>query len=132
LTSILKNLYCCRQANFASKESIFMKKAELVTFEKMRFDEVNAVFDVLHYAFHPEGYTEEEGLDNRMLALWNMFLCSVGWTEEEYWETLENSCECEDHEHNHEEENDEELEDNDQQKEAPSAITKAMDRLKLN
>jgi hypothetical protein len=54
--------------------------------EKMDFDKVNAVQDALLFAFHPEELGEEDQLDSRYLALWNIFLASVGWTEDEFWE----------------------------------------------
>jgi hypothetical protein len=74
-----------------------MKKANIVLdnqstgltiIEKMSFEDVDVVFDVLHDVFHPNGLDEDkdEHPDARFLALWTLFLSSVGWTDDEYWE----------------------------------------------
>ena len=42
------------------------------------------VQDALFIAFHPHE-VDEEGPDERYLALWTLFLASVGWTDHEYW-----------------------------------------------
>lgn len=53
---------------------------------KMSFEQVDSVCDALHYAFHPRGIAEDDGIDERLLALWTIFLSYSGWTEEEYWD----------------------------------------------
>ena len=55
--------------------------------EKMNFDEVYLVFDAMHLAFHPDGNFDE--IDDRLQSLWTLFLCSVGWTQEEFWSVLD-------------------------------------------
>jgi hypothetical protein len=64
-------------------------KAEgLAVVEKMDFEDVDMVQDTLFVAFHPDPdeIGEDGELDNRYLALWHIFLTSVGWTDAEYWQ----------------------------------------------
>lgn len=56
--------------------------------DRMDFECVDAYFDGLHFAFHPDGFEDDHDIDLRCLSLWTLFLASVGWTEEEYWETV--------------------------------------------
>lgn len=53
----------------------------------MNFDQVYMVFDSMHLAFHPSGDFDDP--DPRLQALWTLFLCSVGWTSDEFWATLD-------------------------------------------
>ncbi len=71
-----------------------MKKANIVLdnqstgltiIEKMDYDGIDSVHDALCFAFYPDGISEDEDLDDRFMALWTLFLASVGWTEDEYW-----------------------------------------------
>jgi len=59
------------------------------TLKKADFFEVDMVQEALFMAFHPEPLGEDDALDERYLALWNMFLITVGWTEDEYFRELE-------------------------------------------
>lgn len=80
-----------------------MKKANIVLdghstgvtiIEKMDFADVDCVFDVLMDSFHPGGLKDEEP-DVRFLSIWRLFLISVGWTEDEYWDewhSLPHTC----------------------------------------
>jgi hypothetical protein len=69
-----------------SKKSLTNKSDKFTVIEKLEFEKVDAVFDALHYAFITEEDMEEErDIDSRFLALWNIFLASVGWTEDQYW-----------------------------------------------
>lgn len=56
----------------------------LTIIQKIPFEGVDAVFDSLHFAFHPDGFDDVE-LDDRLAALWKLFLVSAGWTEDEFW-----------------------------------------------
>ena len=59
--------------------------------DKMDFESVDDVFSSLFGAFHPNGIQgEEDHADPKFIALWTLFLASVGWTEEEYWAEEEN------------------------------------------
>ena len=63
--------------------------------EKMDFELVDNVFDALHMAFHSDDDHENDDVDMRFMAFWNLFLCSTGWTEDEFWETWEErACHC--------------------------------------
>ena len=63
--------------------------------EKMDFECVDAFNDALNFAFYPDGIDDDEDLDVRFLALWHLFLSSVGWTEDEFWETYKSRpCKC--------------------------------------
>jgi hypothetical protein len=70
------------------KENILIdaKSAGLTVIEKMDFDDIDSVQDTLYYVFHQN----DDNLDPRFLALWTMFLVSVGWTEDEYFNELKN------------------------------------------
>jgi hypothetical protein len=58
--------------------------------ERMDFDLINDVCSELYFAFHANQPEEEdEDVDPRFLAVWGVFLATVGWTEEEYWEVYE-------------------------------------------
>lgn len=61
---------------------------EMKQFEMMDFEGVYMVFDSLYMAFHPNGEGDGD-VDNRFLALWTLFLSSVNWTEEQFWDTLD-------------------------------------------
>lgn len=72
-----------------------MKKANIVLdnqstgltiIEKMDYEGLDAFHDALCFAFYPNGIDDEEDLDVRFLALWHIFLSSVGWTEDEFWD----------------------------------------------
>lgn len=64
----------------------------------MDFDDVYMVFDALYGAFHHDTELPEGDVDNRFVALWTLFLASVGWSEDLFWNTLdghEHTCpEC--------------------------------------
>lgn len=62
------------------------KSSGLSIIEKMDFENVDMVQDVLFCAFHPDELGEDDQLDDRYMALWHIFLVSVGWTDNEYWE----------------------------------------------
>jgi hypothetical protein len=51
--------------------------------DRMDYDSVYQVFDTLHFVF---GAGDGEEIDDRCQALWVLFLSSVGWTQEEFWE----------------------------------------------
>jgi hypothetical protein len=55
----------------------------------MDFEGVDMFFDGVFAAFHREGLDGDEMTDPRFIALWTLFLASVGWTEEEFWEEQE-------------------------------------------
>ncbi len=61
---------------------------EMKQFSMMDFEGVYMVFDSLYMAFHPNGEGEDD-VDNRFLALWTLFLASVNWTEDQFWDTLD-------------------------------------------
>jgi hypothetical protein len=61
------------------------KSTGLTIIEKMSFERVDAVQDALGFAFHPDELDEDDELDERYLALWHVFLATVGWTDNEYW-----------------------------------------------
>ena len=67
-------------------------------FVMMDFEAVYSVFDALYSAFHYDTDLPEGDVDGRFVALWTLFLCSVGWNEDLFWETLdshEHTCsEC--------------------------------------
>lgn len=56
--------------------------------ERMDFDSVYGVFDSLHYAFHPNGIGDE-GVNDKCRALFVLFLASVNWTENEFWDEMD-------------------------------------------
>lgn len=56
----------------------------LVSIEKMSFEKVLAVFDVFNYSFE-----NSEIPDHRCVILFSTFLTLVGWSEKEFWDTLE-------------------------------------------
>ena len=51
--------------------------------QKAEFEAVDAVFEALDFAFHPNGF--EDDPDERFLSLWRLFLVSAGWIESDYW-----------------------------------------------
>jgi hypothetical protein len=57
----------------------------LTIIEKMDFESVDNVHSALLFAFHPEELGEDEFFDDRFMALWHIFLASVGWTDDEFW-----------------------------------------------
>jgi hypothetical protein len=70
-----------------------MKKANIVLdeqstgltiIERMDFERIDAFFDVLHDTFHPNESPDE--FDVRFISFWKLFLVSVGWTENEFWD----------------------------------------------
>lgn len=73
-----------------------MKKANIVLdnqstgltiIEKMDFERIEAIFDALRFAFHPECDDGEcNGPDDREMALWQLALACTGWTNDEFWE----------------------------------------------
>jgi hypothetical protein len=63
-----------------------MKKSVIQT--KMSFEDVDHVFGALMSSFHPEEIGED-GPDPRFLALWTLFLQCAFWTEDEYWEAVD-------------------------------------------
>lgn len=59
---------------------------------QMAFDDVYFVFDALYTAFHHNPGPNHTGdVDERFLSFWTLFLITAGWTEEEFWEELDNS-----------------------------------------
>jgi hypothetical protein len=70
------------------KENILIdaKSVGLTFIEKMDFDNIDSVQDVLYCVFHH--HKNDDDLDPRFLAIWNIFLSCVGWTEDEYFATL--------------------------------------------
>ena len=77
--------------------NLFNDSIGLTIIKKMDYDGVDAVHDALGYAFHPDGVDDDEGLDDRFMALWTIFLSSVGWNEEDYWDEYKsrpNKCIC--------------------------------------
>lgn len=69
------------------KKNLFIDQVSenLTLIQKMDFETVDSVFDALDFAFHQNGIDDDEGPDERMLSLWRLFLITVGWTEDEYW-----------------------------------------------
>jgi hypothetical protein len=51
--------------------------------QKADFEAVDAVFEALDMAFHPDGFDDDP--DERFVSLWRLFLVSVGWIEDDYW-----------------------------------------------
>ena len=76
-------------------EALEASDPEYTTIEKMPFEAVQDVFWSLNMAFHPDGIGDE-GVDARFLSLWRLFLCTVGWNEDQYWAISEERDECED------------------------------------
>lgn len=64
---------------------------DLKIIKRIPFESVDFVFDALHDAFHPNGLENKEP-DTKFLALWNLFLHTVGWTDEEYWDEYDSHC----------------------------------------
>lgn len=56
----------------------------LTMIQKMDFESIDQVFNVLDDAFHSHESVGDEP-DNRFLSLWTLFLSLVGWTEDEFW-----------------------------------------------
>lgn len=70
-------------------------KNNICVIEKMDFCDVDAVFDVLFYVFHPDGIDDNEEPDQRFIGLWKLFLSIVGWDEDDYWEEVKaRPCTC--------------------------------------
>lgn len=69
----------------------------LTLLQKVDFEAVDAVFDALDFAFHPNGLAKEDEPDDRFLAFWKLFLISAGWSENDYWMEAEfrsENCTC--------------------------------------
>lgn len=60
----------------------------LTLMEKVEYEAVEMVFHSLLDSFHPEGYPEED-FDVRFSALWNLYLITAGWSEEDFWEEFD-------------------------------------------
>jgi hypothetical protein len=76
------------------KKLIIENLSETMTLiQKADFEAVDAVFEALDFAFHPNGFDDEP--DERFLSLWRLFLVTVGWIEDDYW------MECEFRAQNH-------------------------------
>lgn len=57
---------------------------------KMPYANIMIVFDALHLAFYPDGIPDDEDtMDERVESLFVLFLNTVGWTSEEFWNTFE-------------------------------------------
>lgn len=86
-----KKLY--KTSELKKQASIIEELPSLVEMQKfamMDFEDVYMVFDTLYTAFHAKSDREEGDVDSRFLALWTLFLHSVNWTEEQFWDTLDN------------------------------------------
>ena len=57
----------------------------LTIIEKMDFDSIDNIHGALLFAFHPEELGDDEDFDDRFIALWHIFLATVGWTDDEFW-----------------------------------------------
>lgn len=68
------------------KANLFNDSIGLTIIQKMDFAGLEAVHDALCFAFYPNSIDEDEDLDVRFMSLWNLFLSSVGWNEDEFWE----------------------------------------------
>jgi hypothetical protein len=73
---------------FMKKSNIVINNSnsvEVAVIQKMDFDGAELVHNGLFAGFHPDGLEEDEEIDSRFLALWNLFLASVGWSNDEFW-----------------------------------------------
>lgn len=62
---------------------------DLKILKRASFDQVHKVCTSLFDAFHPEGLGDGEELDERFHSHWILFLHTVGWTEDDYWDERE-------------------------------------------
>lgn len=70
------------------KKLIIENLSETMTLvQKADFEAVDNVFEALDMVFHPDGIDDEP--DERFLALWRLFLVSVGWIEDDFWFELD-------------------------------------------
>jgi len=56
--------------------------------KKMDFELVDTFQSTLAFVFFPEGLDvvdDTDDVNDRYLALWHIFLATVGWTDNEYW-----------------------------------------------
>lgn len=67
---------------------------DLKIIKRITFENVDFVFDALFEAFHPNGLEKDKNADPRFVSLWTLFLFSVGWTEDEYWDEHNNIYHC--------------------------------------
>lgn len=72
------------------KQVVASSKSKVKVIDKMEYRWVDEVFHSLNMAFHPDGFEKDQEPDERFLAHWHLFLVSVGWTEDEFWEASEN------------------------------------------
>jgi hypothetical protein len=70
-----------------SATSVSNPSGKVSVIPKMDFHLVNDVFETLHFAFHPSGFDDNREVDQRFIAHWHLFLVTVGWSENEFWET---------------------------------------------
>ncbi len=76
---------------------------------KIEFEKVYFVYESLFQSFHKEEQfenDEEVDLDPVFLSLWTLYLNSVQWTEEEFWEEMDKQsqnqdCSCDHHDDDH-------------------------------
>jgi hypothetical protein len=81
--------------------NLFNDSIGLTIIKKMDYDGIDAVHNALCFAFYPHGMDDDdEDLDDRFMALWTIFLSSVGWNEGDYWEEYHSrphTCTCSKH-----------------------------------
>jgi hypothetical protein len=67
----------------------------VVHMQRYPLDNVEHCFFALMDLFHPEGFDEDEDIDPRFHSLWTLTLTCSGWTEDEYWEAINERDEME-------------------------------------
>jgi hypothetical protein len=55
----------------------------LAVVERVDFEHVDNVYFALIESFHPEGIKDD--IDERFISVWQHFLISAGWTDDEFW-----------------------------------------------
>ena len=64
--------------------------------EKLDFEDVFEVMEVMRYSFHPEGIDENTDVKEAFLTAWRTYLMLAGWAEDQFWEEMTNRS---NHEH---------------------------------
>ena len=67
------------------KKLLIENLSELTIVQKADFEAVDSVFNALDFTFHPDGLENDEP-DERFISLWRLFLITVGWKEDDYWD----------------------------------------------
>jgi len=66
---------------------------------KFDFDSVESVYFSLWNSYHPEQTGGEENfeIDFTFMSIWHLYLRTSGWTEDEFFEEMDNrveECDC--------------------------------------